>query len=185
MKTLHNLFLSGLSDIYDAERRIAKALPAMAKAATCDNLRAAFLEHLEETGRHVTMVEQVFECFGKKARGKTCKATVGLLEEAAEVAEEFQGSPAINAALISAAQKVEHYEMAAYGCLHEWAVVLENDEAASLLEEILAEEKVANETLTELAVSSCNDEAVGGDGSQESQDQEDDKPANPAKLVAG
>jgi ferritin-like metal-binding protein YciE len=176
MKTLQDLFLNELSDIYDAERRISKALPKMAKAATSEPLQAAIKAHLKETEGHVKKVEQVFDCFGKKPRGKTCKATVGLLEEAAEVAEEFQDSPAINAALISAAQKVEHYEMATYGCLHEWADVLGNEEATSILEEILAEEKAANEALTELAISCINDEALGSD-----EDQDDESPKN---LVA-
>jgi ferritin-like metal-binding protein YciE len=161
MKTLQDLFLNELSDIYDAERRIVKALPKMAKAATCQKLQSAIKAHLKETEEHVTKVEQVFECFGMKPRGKTCRATVGLLEEAEEVAEEFKGSPAINAALIAAAQKVEHYEIATYGCLHEWADVLGNQEATAILEEILAEEKASNESLTELAIASSNDEAFG------------------------
>jgi ferritin-like metal-binding protein YciE len=161
MKTLQDLFLDELSDIYDAERRIVKALPKMAKAATCEKLQAAIKAHLKETEGHVTKVEQVFECFGEKPRGKTCEATVGLLEEADEVAEEFHGSPALNAALIAAAQKVEHYEIASYGCLHEWAGVLGNEEATSILEEILSEEKAADESLTELAISSSNEEALG------------------------
>lgn len=123
--------------------------------------RGAILSHLEETKGHVKMVEQVFACFNKKATAQTCEATKGLLEEADEIAEEFDGSPAINAALISAAQKVEHYEMASYGCLHEWAGVLGNQEAADLLEEILNEEKAANASLNDLARERSNDEALG------------------------
>ena len=160
MKTLQDLFLNELADIYDAEQRIVKALPKMAKAATSPELKAAFQKHLEETKGQVTKVEKVFECFGVKAKGKTCKATVGLLEEGEEIAAEFKGSPAINAALISAAQKVEHYEMASYGCLHEWAGMLGNKEGAVLLAEILDEEKGANATLTGLAISSSNPEAL-------------------------
>lgn len=161
MKTLNDLFLDELADMYDAERRIVKALPKMAKAATCERLKAAILSHLEETKGHVEKLERVFACFDEKAKGKTCEATVGLLEEGDEIAEEFKGSPAINAALIAAAQKVEHYEMASYGCLHEWAGLLGNEEAAGILEEILEEEKTANESLTELARASCNEEALG------------------------
>lgn len=161
MKTLKVLFLDELADIYDAERRTVKALPKMAKAATCDKLKRAILAHLKETEGHVTKLEKVFQLFDEKAKGKTCKATVGLLEEGDEIAADFKGSPAINAALISAAQKVEHYEMASYGCLHEWAGLLGNKEAAALLQEILEQEKAANETLTELARSSSNDEALG------------------------
>ena len=139
MKTLKVLFLDELADIYDAERRTVKALPKMAKAATCDKLKRAILAHLKETEGHVTKLEKVFQLFDEKAKGKTCKATVGLLEEGDEIAADFKGSRAINAALISAAQKVEHHEMAAYGCLHEWAGLLENKEAADLLLEILSE----------------------------------------------
>src|ERR1700691_4360197 len=148
MKTLKALFLNELADMYDAERRIVKALPKMAKAATCDNLKKAILAHLKETEGHVTKLEQVFQSFDQKAKGKTCEATVGLLKEGDEIAADFKGSPAINAALISAAQKVEHYETASYGCLHEWAELLGNTKAAQLLQEILDQEKAANEILT-------------------------------------
>jgi len=160
MKTLKVLFLDELADMYDAERRIVKALPKMAKAATCEKLKQAILTHLKETEGHVTKLKQVFQSFDEKAKGKTCEATVGLLKEGDEIAADFKGSPAINAALISAAQKVEHYEMASYGCLHEWAGLLGNEEAAGLLQEILEEEKAANETLTGLARASSNAEAL-------------------------
>jgi ferritin-like metal-binding protein YciE len=170
MKTLKNLFLDELADMYDAERRISKALPKLARAATCEQLRSAFLSHQKETEGHVKKLEKVFQAFGQKARGKTCEATVGLLKEGAELAAEYKGSPAINAALIAAAQKVEHYEMASHGCLHEWAEVLGNTEAANLLQEILDQEKAANESLNELAHASSNEEALGesaGDGPPE------------------
>jgi ferritin-like metal-binding protein YciE len=160
MKTLKDLFLGELADMYDAERRIVKALPKMAKAASCDALKDAILVHLEETKGHVTKLEEVFECFDEKAKGKTCEATVGLLKEGDEIAAEFKDTQAINAALISAAQKVEHYEMASYGCLHEWAGLLGNPKAATILEEILDEEKATNEALSELAVAKINREAL-------------------------
>jgi ferritin-like metal-binding protein YciE len=169
-KTLKDLFLSELADMYDAERRIVKALPKMAAAATCDKLKKAILAHLKETEGHVTKLEEVFQSFDEEAKGKTCEATVGLLKEGDEIAAEFKGSPAINAALISAAQKVEHYEMASYGCLHEWAGLLGNTEAAGLLNEILDQEKAANETLTELARAGSNKEALSesdGEGAAE------------------
>ena len=169
-----------LADMYDAERRILKALPKMAKAATCEELKGAFLSHLEETKGHVTKLEQVFECFDEKARGKTCEATKGLLEEGDEIAAEFKGSPAINAALISAAQKVEHYEMASYGCLHEWAALLGNKEAADLLEEILGEEKAANESLNELAIERSNQEALGEEDSEGDEKPSGKKSAKPS-----
>ena len=168
MKTLKNLFMDELADMYDAEHRIVKALPKMAKAATCPDLKAAIQSHLKETQGHVKKLEQVFQSFGVKARGKKCEATVGLLEEGDEIAADFKGSPAINAALISAAQKVEHYEMASYGCLHEWAGLLGNEKAAGLLQEILDEEKAANEKLTELARAGNNEEALGETDSEDS-----------------
>jgi len=161
MKTLKNLFLDELADMYDAEQRIVKALPKMAKAATCEDLKAAIKSHLKETEGHVKKLKQVFQCFDKKAKGKTCEATVGLLKEGDEIAAEFKGSPAINAALIAAAQKVEHYEIASYGCLSEWAGLLGNQKAAGLLQQILDQEKHANEALNELAHSSLNEEALG------------------------
>jgi ferritin-like metal-binding protein YciE len=150
-----------LADMYDAEHRIIKALPKLAKATTCTHLRDAFLSHLKETEGQVKKLEQVFQLFGEKAKGETCEATVGLLKEGDEIAADFKGSEAINAALISAGQKVEHYEIASYGCLHEWAKLLGNDKAAGLLEEILNQEKTANETLNDLAVTRNNEEALG------------------------
>lgn len=164
MKNLKSLFLAELADIYDAEKRIAKALPKMAKAATSQDLKAAFASHLEETKGHVNKLEEVFACFDLKAKGATCEATVGLLKEGDEIAEDFKGSPAINAALIAAAQKVEHYEMATYGCLHEWAELLGSKKAGALLKEILKEERAANKSLNELAHSKNNAEAMGGPG---------------------
>lgn len=160
-KTLENLFLNELADMYNAEQQLVKALPKLAKIATCSRLQAAFLAHLEETKGHVTKLKAVFEAFGKPPKGKTCEATKGLLEEGDEIAEEFAGSPAINAALICAAQKVEHYEIASYGCLHEWAGLLGNEEAANILDTILNEEKAANRTLTKVARSHGNPEAMG------------------------
>ena len=170
MKTLEDLFLDELADMYDAEQRIVKALPKLAKAATCPDLKAAMQSHLKETEGHVKKLEQVFQCFGEKAKGKTCEATKGLVEEGDEIAAEFKGSSAINAALIAAAQKVEHYEMASYGCLHEWAGLLDNQKAAGLLQEILGEEKAANEKLTGLARASSNEEALGESEDEEPKD---------------
>ena len=150
MKTLNDLFLERTT-LHDAEHQLVKALPTMAETATCPHLQQAILSHLEQTKGHVKKVEQVFECFGETARANTCEATQGLIDEAEEIAADFDGSPAINAALIAAAQKVEHYEMASYGCLHEWADILGQSEAAALLKEILVDEKSANEALTDLA----------------------------------
>ncbi len=177
MKTLKDLFLDELADMYDAEQRIAKALPKLAQAATDPDLRDAFESHLEETEGHITMVKEIFGAFGEEVRAKTCEATVGLLKEADEIAEEFKGSPALNAALISAAQKVEHYEIASYGCLYEWAELLDNTDAADLLEDILEEEKEADEKLTEIARSSSNDEAEAEESDEDEEDDEEEEAA--------
>lgn len=151
MANLKDLFLDELADMYDAEHRIIKALPKLAKAATCTQLRSAFLSHLEETKGQVENLEKVFKAFDEEAKGKKCLATVGLLEEGDEIASDNKGEPTINAALISAGQKVEHYEIASYGCLLEWAKLLGNQEAAGWIREILEQEKAANQTLGELA----------------------------------
>ncbi len=174
MKTLQDLFLDELADIYDAEKRILKALPKMAKAAECPDLEAAIKSHQKETESHVSRVEEVFQIFGKKARGETCEATVGLLEEGDQIAAEYKGSPAIDAALICALQKVEHYEIATYGCLQEWAGLLGKPEAAAILQAILTEEGEANRALTELARTSSNAEAMEDD---EEKDEDDSTPA--------
>ena len=160
MKTLKELFINDLADIYDAEMRIANALPKMAAEATDKKLKETILSHLEETQWHVTQVENVFACFNEPATRKTCKATVGLLEEGAEVLAEFAGTPAINAALIAAAQKVEHYEIASFGCLHEWAETLENRAAAEILQEILGDVKAADDKFSDLALSRSNVQAL-------------------------
>ncbi len=179
MKTLKDLFMDELADMYDAEHRIIKALPKLAKAATCEKLKEALLSHLEETKGQVTKLDKVFQAFGEKPKGKKCEATVGLLKEGDEIAAENKGEPTINAALISAGQKVEHYEMASYGCLHAWAELLGNSKAAGLLEQILAEEKAANEKLTELALGGNNQEAMCECDAEESQaGTSDRRPAN-------
>lgn len=161
MKTLESLFFDELADMYDAEHRVVKALPKMAAAATHDELKAAFKAHLVETEGHVRKLEQVFEAFGKEPKSAKCEATVGLLKEVDEFAEDNEGSPTINAALISAAQKLEHYEIASYGCLRTWAELLGNKKAARLFSEILVQEKAADEALTALAVKTCNPAAEG------------------------
>jgi ferritin-like metal-binding protein YciE len=163
MKILQDLFLDELADMYDAEHRLAKALPKMMEAANHDELRAAFNRHLEETEEQVGKLEQVFEMFGRSARPKKCEAVVGLVKEAEEIAAENEGEPTIDAALISAAQKLEHYEIASYGCLREWAEQLGNNRAAQFLREILDEEKAADAMLTELARQCCNESAEAKD----------------------
>lgn len=167
MKTLEHLFLDELADIYDAENRLTRALPKMVRAATHEELREAFQEHLDETEHQVERLEQVFEAFGKKPKGKKCEAMLGLIKEAEELASENKGSPTINAALIAAAQKVEHYEIATYGCLAEWADQLGQGEAALLLRQTLGEEREADEALTALARLCCNQAAQDGTSEEE------------------
>jgi len=158
--------------MYDAEHRILKALPKLARAATCEKLKDAFLKHLGETEQQVTKLEQIFPLFNEKPKARKCQATVGLLEEGDEIASDNKGQPTINAALISAGQKVGHYEIASYGCLQEWAEKLGNHQAAGLIKEILDQEKAANETLTKLAKESANDQALGGSDEKETGDED-------------
>lgn len=159
MKTLETLFLDELADMYDSEQHLVVALPRLAGAATNDELREAIEMHLAETEGHVNKLERVFAAFGKPPKVKKCAAIRGLLKEGENIISEIKKSPAINAALISAAQKVEHYEIASYGCLREWADQLGNPDAADLLAEILDEEKGADHKLTELARARCNQSA--------------------------
>ena len=163
MSTLRETFLEELADVYDAEKQLVKALPKMAKAADHDELRRAFEMHLEETEEHVQRLERDFEVFGQQARGKKCKGMKGLIEEGEERIKEEEG----DAGLICAAQKVEHYEIAAYGSLHSWAKLMGEEDAAELLEETLEEEKAADEKLTETAEQSINvEEASQSEGEE-------------------
>jgi ferritin-like metal-binding protein YciE len=155
-KTLDDLFLDTLKDIYYAEKQIVKTLPKMAKAATSPELKAGFEKHLEETEGHVERLEQVFELIGKPARGKTCDAILGIIEEGKSIIEDFKGTPALDAGLVSAAQAVEHYEMARYGTLKTWAQQLGLTEAVSLLDATLKEEVATDQKLTQVAESSVN-----------------------------
>ena len=151
-ESLKKLFLNELADMYDAEQRITKALPKMIKAATCEKLQQALQHHLDETEGHVTHVERAFAAFDEKPRAKKCPAMVGILDEGDNIVSENKKSPALNAAIISACQKVEHYEIASYGTLRAWAELLGNEEAANLLDEVLDQEKAADSALSELAV---------------------------------
>ncbi|MGZ5876655.1 MAG: YciE/YciF ferroxidase family protein [Bradyrhizobium sp.] len=155
-KNLNDLFLDTLKDVYYAEKQILKTLPKMAKAAHSDKLRAAFEKHQGETEGQVERLEQVFELMDKPARGKTCEAIQGILEEGKEVMDEFKGTEALDAGMIAAAQAVEHYEIARYGTLKEWAQQLGMKDAARLLDETLQEEKKTDESLTQLAESTVN-----------------------------
>ena len=149
-ENLQELFVEELRDVYDAEKQLTKALPKMAKAVESDVLRTAFEEHLEITRMQVNRLEEVFKSLGLAARGKTCDGMKGLLEEGASHIEELDGAT-LDAALIGAAQKVEHYEIATYGTLAKWADLLGHQNAKDLLGQTLEEEKEADETLTSIA----------------------------------
>ncbi len=159
-KNLNDLFLDTLKDIYYAEKQILRALPKMAKAAHSDKLRAAFEKHHGETEGQVERLEQVFELIDKPARGKTCEAMQGLLDEGKEIMEEYKGTEALDAGMVAAAQAVEHYEIARYGTLKQWAQQLGIMDAVRLLDETLQEEKKTDEALTSLAEASVNLEAA-------------------------
>ncbi|MFN4129969.1 MAG: ferritin-like domain-containing protein [Paracoccaceae bacterium] len=159
-KTLDDLFYATLRDVYYAERKILKSLPKMARAAQSEDLRAAFKHHRDETEVQIERLQKIFELIGKAARGKTCDAIEGIVAEAEEIIEDFDGSPALDAGLVAAAQAVEHYEIARYGTLKQWATVLGMDEAARLLDETLAEEGATDKKLSELADSTANPKAL-------------------------
>ena len=159
-KDLSALFLDTLKDIYYAEKQIYKSLPKLAKAAQSGQLRAAFEKHHDETEQHIERLEQVFELLGKPARGKKCDAIEGIIDEGKEVMEEYKGTPALDAALLAAAQAVEHYEISRYGTLRTWADRLSMRDAVKLLDQTLAEEKKTDETLSKIAVTAVNAEAA-------------------------
>jgi ferritin-like metal-binding protein YciE len=158
-KTLHDLFHDTLKDIYYAEKKILGALPKMAKAAKSEELKSAFVKHRAETEGQVKRLEEIFGIIEEKAVGKKCPAIDGILEEGSELMEEYKGSEPLDAALIGAAQAVEHYEIARYGTLKCWADELGLEDASALLGETLEEEEQTDEDLTALAESSVNERA--------------------------
>jgi ferritin-like metal-binding protein YciE len=159
-KQLDDLFLDTLKDIYYAERQILKTLPKMAQAAQSAELKAGFEQHRAETEVQVERLQQVFELIGKPARGKTCEAILGIIEEGKEIMDEYKGTQALDAGLVSAAQAVEHYEIARYGTLATWAKQLGHTEALELLLATLEEEKATDEKLSSLAEASVNQQAA-------------------------
>ncbi|MBW9112407.1 ferritin-like domain-containing protein [Rhizobium cauense] len=159
-KTLDDLFYDTLKDIYFAERQILRALPKMARAAQSQELKAGFEKHREQTEGHVERLQQVFEIVGKRAQGKTCEAIQGIIAEGEEIIEEFKGSPAIDAGLISSAQAVEHYEIARYGTLKTWAQTLGKKDVVALLDQTLQEEAATDKTLSKLATTAANQKAA-------------------------
>jgi ferritin-like metal-binding protein YciE len=168
LDSLEKLFLEELKDVYNAEKQILRALPRMAKAADSPELEKAFTQHLKETEGQVQRLERIFKELGQAARGKKCKGMEGLLEEGKEVLEE-EGDPAvIDAALIASAQRVEHYEIAAYGCLRAYASLLGYSDAERLLGQTLKEEEAADQKLSQLGESGINQSAaMAGSGAEE------------------
>jgi ferritin-like metal-binding protein YciE len=151
MNRLKHLYVEELKDLYSAESQMVKALPKMAKAATSEELRAGFEEHLEQTKGHVSRLEEIFKALGESPKGKKCKGMEGLIKEGGELIEEDPAPEELDAGLISAAQRVEHYEIAGYGCVSTYANLLGEDEALSLLRQTLDEEKETDKRLTQLA----------------------------------
>lgn len=148
VETMQELFIDELKDLYSAEKQITRALPKLAKAATSEDLKAAFLNHLKETNGQIERLEQIFEKLGKSPKGKNCVGMKGVLEEGSEVLKDTDKGIVRDAALIAAAQRVEHYEMAGYGSAREMAKMLGQPEIARLLDDTLAEEKAADSKLS-------------------------------------
>jgi len=148
---LKHLYIEELKDLYSAENQLVKAIPEMAKASSSEDLRDGFMEHLGQTKEHVARLEKIFKALGESPKGKKCKGMEGLIKEGAELIEEDPAPEELDAGLISAAQRVEHYEIAGYGCVSTYARILGEDQAVSLLRQTLEEEKETDEKLTELA----------------------------------
>jgi ferritin-like metal-binding protein YciE len=159
-KTLEDLFLETLKDIYFAEKQILRALPKMAKEASSPELKQAFETHRDQTEGHVERLNEVFEQLGRPARGKTCEAILGIIDEAKEIMEDFKGAEALDAGLVSSAQAVEHYEIARYGALKTWALELGHNDVAKLLDQTLQEEIKTDQLLSKLATSNVNMKAA-------------------------
>ncbi len=164
--SLRQLYIDELRDLYSAETQLTKALPKMAKASSNPQLRQAFEEHLRQTSEHVSRLEQIFEMLDEKASGKKCLGMEGLVKEGAETIQEDYEDPVLDAAIIGAAQRVEHYEIAGYGTVREFAGLLGEDEHIPLLEQTLEEEKQTDDKLTQLA-EEINRQAGGSMGEQE------------------
>jgi ferritin-like metal-binding protein YciE len=160
VKSVQDLLIDELRDIYHAEKQLVKALPKMAKASKSDKLRQAIEHHLEETKGQVDRLEQVFDKLDTRTRGKTCEAMEGLIEEAKEMMEEIKTPEVLDVALIAAAQKVEHYEIASYGSVCALAEALGQNEVAQLLNQTLDEEKQADQKLNQIALSEVNKTAM-------------------------
>ncbi|WEZ85526.1 DUF892 family protein (plasmid) [Rhizobium sp. 32-5/1] len=159
VKTLNELFHDTLKDVYFAENKIVETLPKMHEAAKSIQLKDAFMKHLAETKVHIERLEQVFDIIGKEPEQKTCDAILGITDEGAEIMDDYEGSPALDAGLLAAAQAVEHYEMSRYGTLRTWALELGLNDAAGLLQTTLDEEQATDLALTAIATSVVNQKA--------------------------
>jgi ferritin-like metal-binding protein YciE len=187
-QALRELYVDELRDLYDAENRLVKALPKLAREAESQQLRSGIAEHLEQTKGHVDRLRQIFEAMGERPGGKKCAAMAGLIEEGDEMMDEEFENGVKDAALISAAQRVEHYEIAAYGCVKTWAGLLGEKDAQELLEQTLNEEKEADEKLTEIA-GEINVAAMAGEtgnreprsGSEEEEEKQVSRPRGKAR----
>jgi ferritin-like metal-binding protein YciE len=177
---LKELYVDELRDLYSAEKQLVKALPKMAKAATSSHLRGGFEEHLEQTKSHVARLEKIFQALEESPSGKTCKGMEGLIKEGSEMIEEDPEAEQLDAGLISAAQRVEHYEIAGYGCVRTYAQLLRENEAVLLLDETLNEEKKTDAKLTQLA-EAINVEAMESGEPEESEKEEAPQPRAKAK----
>ena len=172
---LKQLYIDELKDLYNAENQLVKALPKLVKGAQSNELRQGFEEHLKQTKGHVQRLEQIFEMLGESPKGKKCKGMEGLIEEGSEVMDEDYEGSVLDAALIGAAQRVEHYEIAGYGTVRNMAELLGESDQVSLLEETLQEEKETDEKLTELATQINAEANEGGEESKMPQSKEDRK----------
>ena len=182
---LREALVDEIRDMYNAEKQLVKALPKMAKGASSDELREAFEMHLEETEGHVARLEQVFELLDEKPRGKHCAGMAGIVEEGSEKLQEDMEDMVLDAALIGAAQKVEHYEICAYGTVAAWAEALGLNEVVELLNQTLEEEKAADEKLTALAESGINEAATAGESEEMDEDDEEDDEEEEMPARAG
>lgn len=176
--TLQEMLVDEIRDLYHAEKQLIKALPKMAKSATHDDLRDGFETHLEETREHVARLEEVFEAMGEKVRAKACAGMAGIIEEGSDLMQEEEPGAVMDAALIAAAQRAEHYEIGAYGACIAWARLLGRDDVVSLLEQTLEEEKATDKKLTALAEQEVNLNAVS-EGQREQEEE-----AQPARRSA-
>jgi len=174
IESLEELFVEELKDLYHAEKQLVKALPKMAKAATSDELRQAFLTHAEQTKNQVSRLEEVFESCDEKAKAKVCKGMQGLIEEGQETMEEDAEEQLADLGLIAAAQKVEHYEISAYGTLRTFAQILGNQDAVRLLAETLKEEEATDKLLTGISEKLLK-EAAAMSGEEEEEEVEEEE----------